>query len=105
MSNQLKTYIGVADCHGIESMTLKEHSTAQDRIHRLIRADANRQRHAVYFEADLCDESYKIVNDLLEEQDYTLALTWLKRLGHVMSPKTHANSWELIPDSRLDPYN
>lgn len=100
----LKTYIGVADCHGIESMTLKEETTAQDIMHRIIRADANRQRHAVYFEADLCDESYKIVNELLEEQDYTLALYWLKRLGHVMSPKTHAKSWELIPDSKLDPY-
>jgi hypothetical protein len=100
----LKTYIGVADCHGIESMTLKEDTTTQDIMHRMIRADANRQRHAVYYQVDLCDESYSMVNELLEKQDYTLALTWLKRLGHVMSPKTHAKSWELIPNSKLDPY-
>lgn len=100
----LKTYVGVADCHGIESLSFKDDTSSQDRAIRQIRADANRHRHAVYFEADICETTFKIIDELLEKQQYTEALECLKRFGHVMSPKQHQNSWKLIPNPELDPY-
>ena len=99
------TYIGVADCHGIESIHLKEDTTNNDQFARKIRADANRHRHAVYFEADLDEPALKIINENLEAGDWAMALEWLKRLSlELRSPKGHESSWELIPNVKLDPY-
>ena len=99
------TYIGVADAHGIESLHEKEHTTNFERHCQIMRAGANRQRHAVYFEADLDTPAFKIVNEHLNDGNYALALEWLKRLSvELRSLPEHQSSWELIPNANLDPY-
>lgn len=100
-----ETYIGVADAHGIESLHRKEDTTSFDRSCRMIRADANRQRHAVYFEADLDKSALKVINEYLNNNKYALALEWLKRLSiELRSLPQHEKSWKLIPNVDLDPY-
>ena len=106
MSNTtFETYVGVADCHGIESLHLKEDTSTFDRSCRIMRADANRHRHAVYFEVELDTSTLKVINDRLDDGEYTLALDILKRLGvELKSLPAHEKSWELIPNPKLDPY-
>ena len=105
MGLKTTTYVGVADAHGIESFHEKDQTNDFDRTCRMMRADANRHRHAVYFEVDLDKAAFKIVNAHLEEGDYALALEWLKRLStELRSLPHHEESWELIPNVNLDPY-
>jgi len=99
------TYIGIADAHGIESLHEKDSCSSFDRNCRIMRANANRQRHAVYFEADLDKSALKIINNFLDESEYALALEWLKRLSlELRSLPEHEDSWKLIPNVDLDPY-
>ena len=99
------TYVGVADAHGIESFNEKNNTTDFERHCQIMRAGANRQRHAVYFEADLDKPAFKIVNEHLNEGNYALALEWLKRLSlELRSLPEHESSWKLIPNVDLDPY-
>ena len=105
MGLKTKTYVGVADAHGIESFHDKNDTTYFDRKCRFIRADANRHRHAVYFEAELDSAGFKLVNTCLNDQDFELALDLLKTFSQeIQSPAQHQSSWELIPNSKLDPY-
>jgi len=100
------TYVGIADCHGIESFSLKEDVTAQDIIYKVIRADANRHRHAVYFETELDTTALKMINGQLDDNKYIVALSLLKELSlGTKLPETHAKSWKLIPNPDLDPYS
>ena len=100
------TYVGIADCHGIESMVPKEDTTPQDIMIKVIRADANRQRHAVYYEAVLDTTALRMINRQLEENKYIVALSLLKELSlGTKLPETHAKSWKLIPNPELDPYS
>ena len=106
MGLETTTYIGVADAHGIESFSEKEHTTDFERSCRIMRADANRQRHAVYFEADLDQAAMEVIQCHLDEGDYALALEWLKRLSlELRSMPQHEASWKLIPNIDLDPYS
>ena len=101
----LKTYTGVADCHGIESMLEKHENTAQDRAIQMIRADANRQRHAVYYEVTLDDQTKAHIDEQLDQQNYPEALNLLKWMGQdLRTSDSHIKSWRLIPDPDLDPY-
>lgn len=100
------TYVGIADCHGIESLDEKKQTTPYDRTIRQIRADANRHRHAVYFEVDLDTTALKMINGQLGESKYMVALSLLKELAlETKLPKAHAKSWNMIPDPDLDPYH
>ena len=101
----LKTYTGVADCHGIESMLEKHENTAQERAIQMIRANANRQRHAVYYEVSMDDKVKSLVDEQLDQQNYPEALNLLKWMGQdLRTSKDHIKSWRLIPDPDLDPY-
>ena len=105
MGLKTETYIGVADAHGIESLHRKEDTTPFDRNCRIIRADANRHRHAVYFEVDLDKPALKVINEYLDDSEYALALEWLKRLSvELRSLPNHEKSWKLIPNVDLDPH-
>lgn len=105
MGLKTTTYVGVADAHGIESFHEKDQTTSFDRQCRIMRAGANRQRHAVYFEADLDKPALKIINGHLDDKQYGLALEWLKRLSlELRSLPGYEDSWKLIPNVELDPY-
>ena len=98
-------YVGVADCHGIESLDEKEQTTSYDRACRHIRADANRHRHAVYFEVKLDTTALRMINGQLDDNKYIVALSLLKELStETKLPEQHVKSWELIPNPDLDPY-
>ena len=105
MGLKTTTYVGVADAHGIESFHEKDQTTDFERHCRVMRADANRQRHAVYYEVDLDEPAFKVVNAHLEDGNYALALEWLKRLSlELRSLPEYEKSWKLIPNVDLDPY-
>lgn len=100
-----KTFVGVADAHGIESFSEKNDCTSFERQCRIMRAGANRQRHAVYFEADLDKMGEQVIQEYLDVGDCALALEWLKRLSlELRSLPGMENSWKLIPNVDLDPY-
>jgi len=106
LSTKQGTYVGIADCHGIESLVPKEDIDSKDIMYKVIRADANRHRHAVYFEVELDTTALRMINQQLEEDKYIVALSLLKELAfEIKLPKTHAKSWKLIPEPDLDPYN
>jgi hypothetical protein len=100
------TYIGIADAHGVESLHEKSTTTDFDRGCSFIRAQANQQRHAVYFETTLVDADMIVINGLLKEGQHETALKYIKQTGvETKVPGEQSASWDLIPDSKLDPYS
>ena len=99
------TYAGVADCHGIESFHRKEDLSNQERSIRIMRASANRQRHAIYYEASMDEKAAEVVNEFLEKKEWVNALNCLKNVAIEFSTlPEHEKSYQLIPNPDLDPY-
>lgn len=102
----LVTYAGVADCHGIESFHRKEDLSDQDRSFRIMRASANRQRHAIYYEAELTAMAAEVVSEFLKKKEWENALKCLKDVAIKFGTLSeHEKSYQLIPNPDLDPYN
>lgn len=100
------TYVGVADCHGIESFHRKEDLNDMERSFSILRADANRQRHAIYYEASMDKKGAEVVAEFLENEDYEAALSCLKNVAIEFScMPEHADSLKLIPNPELDPWS
>lgn len=105
MSYTAQTYAGVADCHGIESFDLKSNMSTFDRSCRIMRAAANGQRHAIYYEADIEEDAAAVVKQFLQEKQYDEALECMKRVAvEFMVLPEHEESLRLIPNPQLDPY-
>ncbi|MAF26019.1 hypothetical protein CL634_10680 [bacterium] len=105
MSNT-NTYVGIADAHGIESWNRIEDTSGQDRAFKQMRANLNRQRHAVYYEADMTEEGAQVVEGILKDGDWELALTHMKAEAETLrGVPGQEKSWELIPNPDLDPYS
>ena len=101
----LEIYIGVADCHGIESFQLKKHTSSHDRTCRILRAAANGQRHAIYYEASVETEAVRLVEEYLQHGEHADALSCLKRVAIEFSTlPEHQDIVHKIPDPSLDPY-
>jgi len=106
--DMLKIYCGIADAHGIESFIPEEDYKAKPFPFQM-RADANRQRHAVFYVVELTEDRVETIKELLGKNDYKKALTVLKKLAITIGFPTnrkssYENSWDLIPNDRLDPY-
>ena len=100
------TYVGVADAHGIESWNRIEDTSSRDRAMRQIRVNANRQRHAVYYEADVSAERAAEIEEMLEKSQWETALLHLKEhADELRGVKGQDKSWSLIPNPDLDPYS
>ena len=104
----LKKYLGIADAHGIESFISEEEYKAKPFPFQM-RADANRQRHAVSYVVELTEDRVAKIKKLLGENKYKKALTELKKQAVTIGfPKdrlsSYENSWALIPNDKLDPY-
>mgnify|MGYP003628148902 CR=1 FL=1 len=100
------TYVGIADAHGIESWNRKEDVSERDRCIKVIRADANRQRHAIYYEVKMGLEDAQTVEDILKDQDWVLALEKLKEFSkEFRTMPNHEKSIKLIPNPDLDPWS
>ena len=101
-------YYGIADAHGIESfMTEKE--LKESKFPFVMRADLNRQRHAVFYCAEMYKKDAESIHKLIKQGKYISALETMKCKNHAFGfPKDHeeqyGNSWDLIPNPKLDPW-
>ena len=99
-------YMGIADCHGIESFIPLKGNEKQAFYFKM-RANANRQRHAVLYVVDLDKGQAGLIKDTIEKGEYIKALKFLKAVP-VMFPEDmatlYSKSWKLIPNPELDPW-
>ena len=75
-----------------------------------LRASHNRQRHAVFYIAEISEKEDKEIGTLLKKEQYTEALKHLKKVAiSIKLDKSGMgnvdDSWALIPNPKLDPYN
>ncbi len=102
---ETKTYTGIADCHGIESFNLKG-DTNQAILQ--IRANANDQRHAVVYEADLSDFDREVILGLLKDEEFETALKYMSNESdelRVAGGERAVKMWKNIPNPELDPWS
>ena len=109
-------YYGIADAHGLESFVPVTFNTETDGFEvdprelsmMVLRANANRHRHAVVYQANLPIPVCKEINELLKASKYAEALEKLKEgatdIRLARSPGAE-KSWKLIPNPDLDPYS
>ena len=98
----METYCGIADAHGIESFLPLEKSNISIMI---IRAHANRHRHAVVYAVEMEPKLIELINIKLKIQKFMEALKCLKTfVTEIKIEKSFEKSWRLIPNHDLDPY-
>jgi len=99
----------LADAHGIETFTPDKSNFT----FMAMRAECNRQRHAVAFAVDFKDEeALTIVKEHLAKEEWKKALTALKvacsmGVTNILIQKGSAldkKSLDMIPNDALDPY-
>jgi len=102
-----KTFFGIADAHGIESFIPEEAADNSRRFILNLRANANRQRHAVSYQAVLDEEGAKEVEEKIKVGDFMAALIMLKLKAKEVRVESaqHEKSWKMIPNPDLDPYH
>jgi len=96
--SEKKTFVGIADCHGLESFLPMEGNEKQLGF-LVMRANANRHRHALVYQVEL---------DSHQQTGYVKACMMLHDpafVDNVGVEKDMMNSWEMIPNPRLDPYS
>ena len=104
----LEKYYGIADAHGVEFF-LPYSKRATDIFPYDERAQLNRQRHALYFEIEIERYDADTVKKRLGKKDFIGAFNHIKKRAVIIGfPKDHRpeyeQSWELIPNPKLDPY-
>ncbi len=109
-------FYGIADAHGIESFEASQMDVSLERFQMnpstlaimMLRANANRHRHAVVYQADLAGKDAMEIYKMLENGEYPEALVKLKEcaksISLAKSPGSE-KSWKLIPNPDLDPYS
>ena len=102
-------FIGLADCHGIESFVKEETAKESKRMLALltIRAMSNRHRHALSFRLRLQDKQGELILQMVDEGDYEGALKMLKMFALDVELGGGGNvkkSWDKIPNPELDAY-
>jgi hypothetical protein len=102
----LKTFVGIADAHGIESFVPLEGNEKQ-MFYFTMRAALNRQRHALVYQVELNEEQEALIKKTLSDGNYQLACHLLHQPDFVESvgiEKGMLDSWDLLPNPKLDPY-
>ena len=109
----MKVY-GIADAYGLESfrvappynMETGEHGFDKKELSMMVlRANANRTRHAVVYMADIGGTTAKEIMELYKSGDYIEALNKLKEDAMTVSLARGPGvekSWRLIPNPDLD---
>lgn len=109
-------YYGIADAHGLESFRPVTFNTEIEGFEvdprelgmMVLRANANRHRHAVVYQAELPIPVCREINALLKDGKYDEALAKLKsdstEVKLARSPGAE-KSWGLIPNPDLDPFS
>ena len=106
-----KTYIGIADCHGIESMMPEKDADVE---FLPLRSMSNPQRFSVVYKITVNQKQYNMLEKHLKKQNFIGALRCIKTMQrgddsslgklqdlHVDNPQF----WKRIPNPKLDPYN
>ena len=105
--SEKKTFVGIADCHGLESFLPMEGNEKQLGF-LVMRANANRHRHALVYQVELDEHQEALIKTVLEGGGYIKACQMLHDpafIGNVGVEKDMMDSWEMIPNPRLDPYS
>ena len=108
----MKVY-GIADAYGLESFRVAPYNveTGQPKFDEkelsmmVLRANANRTRHAVVYMADINGTTAKGIQELYKKGDYIEALNKLKEEAITVSLARGPGvekSWRLIPNPDLD---
>lgn len=108
-------HYGIADAHGLESFNPVSFNVQVEGFEvdprelsmMVLRAGANKQRHAVVYQADIPIADCKDINKLFKAGKNAEALTLLKeKATQIMLANTPGaeKSWGLIPNPDLDPY-
>ena len=121
-NKKTKRFVGIADCHGVESFIPFERANITN-LH--MRAEANPQRHAVVYSVDLTDGYVEQVNDLLETarhsesplHHYKSIVRLFKGINNndkaiseglgvlpINLKVSSESKWRKIPNSKLAPY-
>ena len=102
----MKTFIGIADCYGVESFLPLEGN--EDKLgFLLMRAQANRHRHALVYQVKLNEQQEAQLKEKLESGKYIIACEMLHDPAYIENvgvENSMLNSWDMIPNPRLDPY-
>ncbi len=117
-----KRFVGIADCHGVESFIPIDKA---DLSILQMRAEANPQRHAVVYSVDLTNGYVEKILDSLETANHSdnpnyhyknivrMIKTWASDDGAInkglgLPPinlkVSNKKIWKNIPNSKLDPY-
>jgi hypothetical protein len=108
-------FYGIADAHGIESFTPVTFNSEIEGMEvdprelsmMVLRANANRHRHAVVYQADLPIPACREINAFIKAGEFEQALVKLKEeatsIKLARSPGAE-KSWKLIPNPDLDPF-
>tara|TARA_R110002051_G_scaffold176582_3_gene246556 strand:- start:2069 stop:2407 length:339 start_codon:yes stop_codon:yes gene_type:complete len=106
----MKFYCGIADAHGLESFTECE-GMGSATMFLTMRAQLNRQRHAMVYWVELSDEKAEEMSDAIkqaqEDDNWHQPLLLLKNpdfVENVACEDSMKNSWDMIPNDKLDPY-
>ena len=106
----MKAYCGIADAHGLESF-MECDGIGHAPITITMRARLNRQRHAMVYWVELPDNKAEQMNEAIEQakidSDWHKPLLLLKDpdfIDSVAFEDSMKNSWDMIPNDRLDPY-
>ena len=106
MSEEKRTFVGIAACHGLESFLPMEGNEKQLGF-LVMRANANRRRHALVYQVELDDQQITMIEAVLANGGYIKACQMLHDpafIENVGVEKDMMDSWEMIPNPRLDPY-
>tara|TARA_B100000579_G_C22833972_1_gene857554 strand:+ start:875 stop:1300 length:426 start_codon:yes stop_codon:yes gene_type:complete len=107
-STDFISFFGIADVYGIDRYLkctdLDKDSIKQEKAFCMMRAQMNRHRHAVYFECPDAPSLYvDMIDMLLKDEKYEDALSIVKSCP-LQIPYDCKNSWDMIPNPKLDPY-
>jgi hypothetical protein len=98
MSDGYDTYIGIADQQGVESLHRESDLDATDKMHRVIRVNANRHRQAVYFEAEISNDTIDLIHKQLRDSKYKTALHTIKELAlEIRVPQEQCTDFRQLP--------
>ena len=100
--HQTKLYHGLADAFGLESLMAYDENQVPLLI---VRSSVYRYRHCLYFQVSLDRILVTKIRSLMKKGASDEALNLLKERAPIIHiPKEFLDSWELIPDQRLDPF-
>lgn len=95
-------YHGLADAFGLESLMPYDEKQVPPLI---MRASIYRHRHCMYFQVRLDESMVERIKSLMKNRACDEALNLIKERAAITHiPKEFMDSWELIPDQRLDPW-